>query len=141
MNQLNFSSNPHGKLFLEFFQDCRLQDEEKYLIGNVFEIVLRGKLLGVAKIVALRPFVYGKIADTFSFMNCSKHAAYQAAVLNKFYQHECVLQPDTRLVQIVFQYTERNIEVQQGLLQEWWKKVLDQQPFINSNNNQLFDNA
>lgn len=126
--QVNFSSNPHGKLFPAFFQDVRLRDEEKYLLGNVHEIILNRKLLGVAKVVAVRSFRFSNLNDTFSFMNCGKHAAYQAAMLEKFYVHETKMEADTPLVQVVWHWEEREMELFEFLLKEWWQKIVDAQP-------------
>lgn len=128
MQQVNFSSNPNGKLFPSFFMDVRLHDDERFVIGNVHEIMLNRKLLGVAKVVAVKTFKYSYINDVFSFMNCGKHAAYQTAMVKKFYQHELNFEADTRLMQIVWHWELREMELFETLLKEWWQKIVDAQP-------------
>lgn len=128
MQQIKFTSNPNGKLFLPYFMDVRLFDEEKYMQGNVLEVVLNNKVLGIAKVTAVKTFRYAHLNDTFSFMNCGKHAAYQAELLRRYYVNEIEMQPDTRLMQIVFHYVERNMELFEFLLKEWWQKIADAQP-------------
>jgi hypothetical protein len=128
MQQIAFTSNPHGKLLLQFFMDVRLLDEEKYMPGNVLEVVLKGKVLGTAKVVAAKQFRYCRINETFSFMNCGKHPAYQASLLQRYYVHELTMQPDTQLLQVVFEWQNRNIEQQRELVQDWWQKIEEAQP-------------
>lgn len=128
MHQIKFTSNPHGKLFLNFFMDVRLFDEEKYMVGNVLEVVLNSKVLGTAKVVAVKPFKFININDTFSFMNCGKHAAYQSALLERYYIHEAKMQPNTRLMQVVFHWEERSMELFESLIKEWWQKIVSAQP-------------
>ena len=137
MHQIRFTSNPNGKLFLHHFMDVRLFDDEKYATGNVLEVILNNKVVGMAKVVAVKPFKYSHLNDTFSFMNCGKHAAYQASLLQRYYVNEIQMQPDTRLMQIVFTWTERNMELFEFLLKEWWQKIVDAQPdhLKKSNNN------
>ncbi len=128
MQQIKFTSNPNGKLFLPFFMDVRLFDEEKYMAGNVLEVALNNKVLGLAKVMAVKNFRYAHLNDTFSFMNCGKHAAYQAELLRRYYVHELDMKPDTQLMQIVFKYQERNIELFEFLLKEWWQKIVEAVP-------------
>ncbi len=108
--------------------DVRLFDEEKYMPGNTLEVVLNNKVLGLAKVTAVKPFKYAHLTDTFSFMNCGKHAAYQASLLQRYYQNEIKMQPDTRLMQVVMHWQERNMELFEFHLKEWWQKIVDAQP-------------
>ncbi len=128
MQQIKFTSNPHGKLFLNYFMDVRLYDEEKYMQGNILEVVLNNKVLGTAKVVAIKPFKFCNLTDTFSFMNCGKHAAYQASLLEKYYVHEGPIVSETKLMQIIFHWELREMELFEFLLKEWWQKIVDAQP-------------
>ena len=128
MQQITFTSNPHAKLLLQFFMDVRLLDDEKYMPGNVLEVVLKGKVMGTAKVVAAKPFRYCRINETLSFMNCGKHPAYQASLLQRYYVNQVTMQPDTQLVQVVFEWQTRNIELQRELVQDWWQKIEEAQP-------------
>ena len=128
MQQITFTSNPHAKLLLQFFMDVRLLDEEKYMTGNVLEVILKGKVIGSAKVVAVKQFKYSRINEVFSLMNCGKHPAYQASLLQRYYQHELTMQSDTQLMQIVFEWQTRNIELQRELVTDWWNKIEEAQP-------------
>ena len=128
MQQIKFTSNPHGKLFLNYFMDVRLYDDEKFMIGNVLEINLNSKVLGMAKVVAVKPFQYGRLTDTFSYMNCGNNARYQAELLNRYYVHEGPLVSDTRLMVITFHWEQRDMELFEFLLKEWWQKIVNSQP-------------
>ncbi len=130
LKQIKFTSNPHGKLFLNFFQDARLIDTGKYFIGNRLEVLLNKNVLGIVEVVAVRPFKYGNINDTFSYLNCGRHAAYQAALLEKYYVHELdggKMKYETCLQQIVFQYKQRNMELFESLMKDWWQGIVDSQ--------------
>lgn len=128
MQQIKFSGNKHGKLFPNYFMDVRLFDEEKYAVGNVLEVLLNNKFLGIAKVAANKIFKYGNINDVLSYTNCGEHAAYQASMLQRFYIHEEPMKPDTRLMQIVFHWQQRDMELFEFLLKEWWQKIVDAQP-------------
>lgn len=119
---MKFTSNPNGKLFPNVFQDVRMPNE-KYTVGNVLQILYRSQTLGYAKVVAERTFPYNRLVDTFSFMNCGKHAAYQASIISNMYASNYNLKPDTRLVHVVMQWTERNTELFESMLTEWWQGV------------------
>lgn len=136
MQQINYSDNNNGKLFLPFWQDARLHDEEKYVVGETFEVLLKRKRLGYAKIVAVKTFKFSNITPTFSFMNCGRHPAYLAAMLKNFYVHEGPVDSDTRFDQVVFHWTEREMELFEDLLKEWWQKIVAAQPnYLSKQNN------
>ncbi len=134
IQQLKFSTNPNGKLFLDIFGDVRLYDDAKFRVGKILEPTFKNSSLGYVEIIAVRVFKYSHIRDVFSFLNCGKHPAYQASLLQKFYPEEA-FNADTRLMHIVFQYTTRNLTYHQELLKEWWEVKIKQQP-----NTQTFKN-
>jgi hypothetical protein len=123
MQQINFSSNSHGKLFLDVFEDIRLADDFKFIAGNTLEVLLKNKSLGYAQVLAVKAFNFNKISDTLAFVNCGHHAAYQAAILQKIYGQ---LTNESRICTVVLKYTQRNIEQHQLLLQDWWQTKLEQ---------------
>lgn len=137
MHQTNFSANPNGKLFLDHFGDARMYEPEKYYVGNVIEILYKGKSLGFGKVVAVSDFKFKQIKDTFSFINCAKHAAYQADLMNRFYNHGSMLSAETTLQHVVFEWTERNMEMHREMLKSWWDTKVEQQPFISESQNPI----
>ena len=128
MHQIKYSDNSNGKLFLPMWQDARLHDEEKFVAGEIFEVLLKNKSLGYAKVVAVKTFRFCNLTPTFSYMVCGNHPAYLAAMLKNFYQHDGPIIADTRFDQIVFTWTERDMEVFETLLKDWWQKITDAQP-------------
>jgi hypothetical protein len=129
MQQLNFSDLRGGKLFCDQFDDVRLGDREKFIAGNSFEITVKGQVMGIAKILTVYSFPFIKLNDAVSMRTYGKGANYMAAILKRFY--DCPknpIRPDTKMDQIVFQYTYREIENQRILLQDWWKHKEEQQP-------------
>lgn len=128
MHQINYSDNNNGKLFLPYWQDARLHDEEKFVVGETFEVLLNGKRLGYAKVVAVKTFRFCNLTPTFSYMVCGFHPAYLAAMLKKYYLHDGPITPDTRFDQVVFHWAEREIEIFEVLLKDWWQKIVNAQP-------------
>ena len=137
MLQTNFSQNYNGKLFLDHFGDVRLYHGEKYVTGNVIEILYRTRQMGISKVVAVADFKYGQIRDSFSFINCAHHAAYQADMLQRFYGRTTPLNAETRLQHVVFEWTERNMEMHREMLKDWWDNKVAQQPFITESQNPI----
>jgi hypothetical protein len=123
MHEINFSINHNGKLFAETFSDLRALDDEKYFIGNELTAILKNKVLGIVKVVAIRSTEYIQIRDVLAFINCGFPAAYQAALLSRFYNKNVPLPPRFKLQHIVFQYVSRNMEVQNVLITEWWNDI------------------
>jgi hypothetical protein len=125
--QITFTDNPNGKLLLPVWQDCRLRDDAKYYAGASLIPVLKGNELGIVQVVAVRLFSYTKITDTFSFMNCGKHAAYQAALLQRYYQHQVKnWNSDLQLVQLVCKYTSMNMNYMETLYKDFYEKLNQQ---------------
>lgn len=140
MLEINFSSNQHGKLLLPIFGDVRYHDDDRFQLGNVFEVKLNKASLGYAKVVAVRTFRFVQITDTFSFMNCGRHAAYQAAILKNMYGSKQSISNDTPFMHVVFQWTQRNMAVHSDLFKDLWKSIEEQQPHY-SGTTQPIDNA
>lgn len=53
-NQINFSYNWNKKLDCNAFTTLRISNQGKYQLGNEYNICLKGKLLSVAKITAIK---------------------------------------------------------------------------------------
>ena len=129
MQQLNFSDLRGGKLFCDQFDDVRLSERDKFLPGYTFEITTKGMILGTAKILTVFTFPFNKLSDAVSMRTYGKGAHYMAAILKRFYDcPQNPIRPDTKLDQIVLQYTYRELDTQRKLLQEFWERKEEQQP-------------
>ena len=126
MQQLNFTQNWNGKLFMDHFGTVRLHNPGKYFAGNTLECSLKNVQLGIITLPAVRTFKYKDIRDVLAFLDTGRPAHYMAAVLSKMYGQSIALQPDTLFDHIVCHYTERNIDNQGRLMQEWWSNILEQ---------------
>jgi hypothetical protein len=126
MNQIHFSHNWNGRLFLDHFSDVRIPDDDRFVVGNQLEVVLNRKVIGVVKIVAVREFRFKQITDVLSYLICGRNAAYLAEIIRRFYAQDHKLHAETVLVHLVFHYTSRDIPNQSTLLQEWWREKQDQ---------------
>jgi hypothetical protein len=110
-------------------------DPEKYVPGNVIEIFYRRQSIGIAVVKAAPEFEYRQLRDSFCFMNCGKHAAYQAAVLQKFYDNKLV--GETKLQHVVFEWQQRNMEAHREMFKDYWGTLVERQPFINETDNPI----
>lgn len=124
---IKFTSNPNGKLFLDRFSDVRLYDASKHFVGNDFDVHLKNQSLGYIKVEALRVFSFNKITDLVSYLVAGKPAPYLAKMLRQYYHHEGAMTNDTQLVHLCFVYTQRNIELHEKLMKEWWYDKVQEQ--------------
>lgn len=132
MLQVKFTSNPNGKLFNHRFSDIRLSDQEKYAVGNILAVQLSSKELGYVKVISFREFEFRQINDTVAYLNCGQPAAYQAELLTRYYFTTCKLQPRTKMIQIVFEYTQRDLQQHKYLMQEWWNDLVENSQYVNT---------
>ena len=127
MLTIDFSTNPNGKLFADLFSDIRMKSLA-FEPGTECEIMYRSIFMGYAKIEETRSFPFARISDVAALLNCGKRAAYQAAMLNKFYNKGEMLAPETILQHIVFSWISRS-RAQEEMIKEWWneKKLISSQ--------------
>lgn len=64
MRSISFSSNWNNKLLLNVFPTFRLENPTKYVVGQAYEVYLRGKLLGTAELINARAYAYPLIPGT-----------------------------------------------------------------------------
>lgn len=118
MLQLDFTSNPNGKLFNDCFGDIRLRSNS-FLVGTECEITYRNQFIGHAKIEVARSFSFSKITDAVAYLNCGRPAGYQRTLLNRYYNAGKMLHDETILQHLVFRWITRH-QNQSILLKEWW---------------------
>jgi len=119
MLQIDFTSNPNGKLLNDFFGDIRLKSQA-FFSETECEIFFKGNSLGFASIETIRNFPIARLSEAASLLNCGKPVAYQVALLNRFYNGGKPLAADTMLSHLIFTWTKRNIAAQAELIKEFW---------------------
>lgn len=127
MIKSEFSQNPNGKMFMDHFNDVRLFDAEKHVVGIEQEIWLRNHFMGITTIQAVVTFKFKNIRDLLAFTICGKPAHYLAALLKRFYPDQTkddVLE-ETEFAHIVHHWKKRNMPVQDKLITDWWKEQQD----------------
>ena len=127
MQQTNFSSNYGGRLFPDTFSDVRDDNTEKFFVGALHEIVLKGKVIGIAEVVTVRRFLFKDIRDVLSFLITGHPSYYLAGILNKFYNQGKTIEPTQEMLHVVYKWKKRNFEMQQFLLNEWWSDLCQNQ--------------
>lgn len=124
MLEVRFSENFNGKLFCDRFCDVRINNQF-YYEGQFCNIFCKSINMGVAKIISVRPFRYSKITDSLSYQVVGKPAPYLAHIMKCMNGNK--VEEDLMLTQIIFEYTNRDYEIQSELLNDWWhtKKPAD----------------
>lgn len=120
MQTLECSKNHNGKLFMDHFPDVRLNNPEKFFVGNELEVILDGESMGTVKVVAVKSFEFSQLGDVLAFLNIGKPKQYYAAVLKSFYGD---LAPHQLLQHIVFAWKSRNLETQGKAIMNWWTDI------------------
>jgi hypothetical protein len=124
MHKSEFTSNPNGKLFMDHFNDVRLYDEQRHVVGVEEEVWLRNHYMGIISIQVVLPFKFQQIRDVLGFTIYGKPAHYLAAMLKKFYPKETTDENinDAVFVHMVKHWKKRNMPVQDKLIADWWKE-------------------
>lgn len=122
MLQLDFTTNPNGKLFNDIFGDIRLYSHA-FAEGTECEVYYKEQRLGTAVIETMRTFPFSRISDVVAYLNCGHPAPYQAALLNRYYNGGKMLAADAVLSHMVLRYTSRNMETQNILMKHYWEEL------------------
>jgi hypothetical protein len=132
MDEILFTSNPNGKLLLDVFPDIRLFDPGRFKIDSELKANYKTKYLGTIKVLAVRHFAFKDISDSLAYFNIGHPASYQASMLQKYYINQMILTARVMLTHITFQYVERNMEVANSLLDDWWRVITEKYGGINN---------
>lgn len=119
MIQLDFSTNPNGKLFCDIFHEIRI-NSQALATGVKCEIMHKGMFLGYAEILAVKNFQFSRLDDSDAYVNCGFPAPYQAALLNRYYNAGRLLPSDTIFSKLTLNYITRNMEATNILLKDYW---------------------
>ena len=122
MLQIDFTNNYNGKLLTDFFPEVRAYNPQIHFIGNRFQAMYKSISLGTIEIRAVRKFPYSRISDVCALLNTGKPAAYQAKLIDNYYNRGLPCKSDFSLAQIVFTWYNRDMETQPELLKEWWNE-------------------
>lgn len=139
MHKTSHSNNPNGKLFIEHFNDVRRFDDDVHYLGAEHEHYLNNHLLGVATISALVVFKFKQIRDVLSFTIYGKPSHYLAAMLKQYYlpknasdDVKKAFEEETVFVHIVWHWKQRNLAVQEPLIQDWWRNIQENNKIENA---------
>lgn len=127
LTTIEFSENWNGKLLLDVFTTIRLENPDKYIQGNVYEVMLRGDLLGRAKLSMIHYFFYKNLNERTARIDTGKSLHYLQTLLNRFYGP---MIPDRKLCLLFFEWTERRCQGQTTLIQKHWERCKKQMPPI-----------
>ena len=125
LNEIEFSSNHNGKLLCDVFTSIRLLTD-KYVEGNVYEVMLRGEFLGKAKLQILHPFQYRTLNERTAMIDTGKSLQYLQSLLRKFYGERLI--PTAPLCMLFFQWIERRQKEQTKMFKDYWNKCSEQMP-------------
>lgn len=135
MEQVKFTTNANGKLFNDRFSDIRFFESAKYKENIILQALYNSREFGYVKVISMRLFSFSQINDPISFLNCGKYAAQQADLLRREYAKEfdSEIMPGTKLVQVIFEYVQRDLEQQQYCLQDWWASLVEASNYKKAN--------
>jgi hypothetical protein len=84
-NRINFNENWNGKLLCNCFTTIRLFDD-KYRLGGIYDIALKGKISGPAEIVFLKEINLSQITTAMAYVDIGYSATQAKEMLKQFYQ-------------------------------------------------------
>ncbi len=117
MIQLDFTSNPNGKLFQDVFIDIRLASQA-FTEGTPVQIVFKGIVLGDVIIEEVSQVSFSGISKTIALINCGRSVAYQHTLLSRYYnQGKPIVFSQFNI--LVLRWTYRR-PAQTELITEWW---------------------
>lgn len=122
MEELDFTQNWNGKLFLEHFSTCRLHNTDKYQVGKLLKITMRGVVLGNAEVVAVRTAKVAKFTDVLAYIDTGRHLAYMLTILKNMYSG---LTEQTEMDHVVLRWKVRNMPTFNQLIKQWHDELMN----------------
>ena len=86
MERINFSYNWNNKLNCKAFTTVRLEND-KFRIGDVYEIFLKGEKKENAQIVAIKPFFLHAVSETVARIDTGYSKEEFIQIVKKMYPH------------------------------------------------------
>lgn len=127
MEQLTHAQNFNQKLLCDYFPDVRLYFLNRFSVGDVYEHHLAGLgFIGYAKVVYNRVFEFKYMTDALAYQIMGQPKHVFVKMLQDFYDHK--LTPETKMVQLIWKFTERHPETLLPLFEKPWNKMLSQTP-------------
>jgi len=125
IKRMRFSENWNGKLCLDVFTTIREYNYDHYREDDLFEIELKGEVIGIAVLLMRKPFPLKALNDTTAYTDCGHGAPYLSKLLRSFHKD---LTPDSNVYMLWLQWRERNVVAQAELFKAWWQKCLEKNP-------------
>lgn len=122
MRQINFTDNWNGKLLMDNFTTIRLYYYEAYPDFDMYEIVLRGEILGTAEIVCKKPFPMKQINTQLSLIDCGHEVPWLKQLLKRFHGD---ITEETNLVLLVFRWRTRNPVPFRDMMNNWYNQHMN----------------
>jgi hypothetical protein len=85
MKTINFSYNWNNKLQCRAFTTLR---PSEYKVGDIYEVMLKYKPLGQAKVVAVKRIEVSKINDFIAYLDTGYSVKECAAIIERMYQRK-----------------------------------------------------
>lgn len=98
-----FSQNWNGKLDCDFFTTLRLANNNKYRVGDAYEITLKGIVFCHAKIVEVRYIVIEQVNDWIARLDTGYDAEACKTLIKTMYKNKQIDWRSQRLAYIMLE--------------------------------------
>lgn len=113
-----------ARLLLDKFPHIDV-DNKRFDHEEVFDVHLNYKLIGRARLAYRVPFLFKNLRDSQTQFVFNKPCNYLRVKLSKEYGD---LNPDSRLVYLVFEWVERDLICFEQIFKEQWDSVIMSEP-------------
>ncbi len=87
MNLINFSYNWNGKLSTGVFTTLRLHNPGKYIVGNDYQIQLKGKAIAAATLISKFVVRLDQLTDYVCYLDTGYSKAETLTILQRMYKN------------------------------------------------------
>ena len=85
INVIKFSYNWNNKICCKCFTTLRIEDNQKYIIGNKYKITLKEKYIKSVEIIDIRCFKINNIGDYIGYLDTGYSGVETIAIIKKMY--------------------------------------------------------
>jgi len=125
METINFSTNWNNKLTNRAFTTIRIHNDRKYYVGGEYQITLKNKPLGVAKLIKKHTITVNKLTDCMSYLDTGYSVPETINIISKMY-------PNLDLSNALFDFCLLVFKSKKDVEKEQWeqsKKVVTWLPY------------
>ncbi len=84
---IKFTYNWNGKLTNKVFTTLRLHNPKKYIIGNGYQIELKGEIIGNANMIGKHVITLDRLTDYVCYMDTGYSKAETLTIIQRMYKH------------------------------------------------------